>query len=112
MTNMSLERERSVTMSSVTPSAKRSHLGSFPMFSNGKTAMEAFSDSGVDKVHHHQAVKPANSASKTAIVETDRTLKCVLREKGCEATGPCERPRRRSRDVAFGLSGRGPGVAG
>ena len=46
-------------MSSVTPSANRFHFGSLPMFSNGKTAIEAFSDSGAAELNHRQAPKPA-----------------------------------------------------
>src|SRR5262245_15255853 len=83
-------------MSSVIPSAKRSHLGSFPMLSNGKTAMDAFSDNGVDGTHHLQALKPASSTSKTAIMEAARTPKGVLRARGWDATGPCEGSKRRS----------------
>src|SRR5262245_9133221 len=75
-------------MSSVIPSAKRSHLGSFPMLSNGKTAMDAFSDNGVDGTHHLQALKPASSTSKTAIMQAARNPKGVLR--AWDATGPCE----------------------
>src|SRR6476620_4977814 len=64
-------------MSSEIPSVKRSHLGSFPMFSNGKTAMEAFSDNEVDGVHHFQAVKPASSTSKTVAMEAARNPRGV-----------------------------------
>src|SRR6476659_446364 len=94
-------------MSSVTPSVKRSHLGSFPMFSNGKTAMEAFSDNGADGVHHFQALKPARSTSKTAAMEAARTPKEVLRARGWDATVPCEGSKGRSEVVAPGRSGRG-----
>ena len=52
------------------------------MFSNGKTAIEAFSDDGADGAHHLQAAKPASSASKTAIVEAARNPTDVLREAG------------------------------
>src|SRR5262245_24592657 len=99
-------------MSSVTPSVKRSHLGSFPMFSNGKTAMEAFSDNEVDGVHHFQAVKPASSASKTAAMEAARNPRGVLRQRGWDATEPCEGSKGRSGVVASGRSSRVPGVAG
>jgi hypothetical protein len=40
MTDKAFEWDRSVMMSSVIPSAKRSHLGSSPIFSNGNTAIE------------------------------------------------------------------------
>jgi hypothetical protein len=43
------------------------------MFSNGKTAMEAFSDNGADGVHDFQTPKPAKSTSKPAAVEAVRT---------------------------------------
>jgi hypothetical protein len=51
------------------------------MFSNGKTAIEALSDNGVDGVHHLQAPKPASSTNKTAIMEAAGTPKDVLRER-------------------------------
>jgi len=38
------------------------------MFSNGKTATEAFSDNGADGVHHRHAVKPARSKAKAEIM--------------------------------------------
>ena len=60
------------------------------MLSNGKTAMDAFSDNGVDGTHHLQALKPASSTSKTAIMEAARTPKEVLRARGRDATEPCE----------------------
>src|SRR4029078_1375982 len=99
-------------MSSVIPSAKRSHLDSFPMFSNGKTAMEAFSDNDVDGVHHFQAVKPASSTSKTAAMEAARNPRGVLRQWGWGASRSCEGRGDRSGIVVFGRSGQGPGVAG
>ena len=98
-------------MSPVTPSVKRSHLGSFPMFSNGKTAMEAFSDNGADGVHHFQTLKPAKSTSKTAAMEAARTPKEVLRARGWDATVPCEGSKGRSELVASGRSGQGLGDA-
>src|SRR6478672_1091330 len=99
-------------MSSVIPSAKRSHLGSFPMLSNGKTAMDAFSDDGVDGTHHLQALKPARSTSKMAIMKAARTLKGVLRARGWDATETCEGSKGRSEVVASSRSSRAPGVAG
>jgi len=57
------------------------------MFSNGKTAMEAFSDNEVDGVHHFQAVKPASSASKTVAVEAARNPKGVLCQRGLKRNG-------------------------
>src|SRR4029077_11253066 len=98
-------------MSSVIPSVKRSHLGSFTMFSNGKTAMEAFSDNEVDGVHHFQAVKPASSASKTAAMEAARNPRGVLRQRGWDATAPCEGSKGRSEFIASGRSGQGLGDA-
>src|SRR6476661_4743667 len=65
-------------MSSVIPSAKRSHLESLPMLSNGKTAIEAFSDNGVDEFNHLQVLNPANT-SKTATMEAARNPKGVFR---------------------------------
>ena len=62
------------------------------MFSNGRTAMEAFSDNGADG-HHFQALKPARSASKTAAMEAARTPKEVLRARGWDARCPARDPR-------------------
>src|SRR5262245_16299906 len=112
MTTRSLEWERSVMISSVMPSAKRSHVESLPMLSNGKTAMEAFSDNGADGVHHFHALKPARNTSKTAAMEAARIPKEVLRARGWDATEPCEGSKGRSGVVASGRSSRVPGAAG
>src|SRR6476620_1879965 len=96
-------------MSSVIPSAKRSHLESLPMLSNGKTAIEAFSDNGVNEFNHLQVLNIA-STSKTATMEAARNPRGVLGERARDATGPCAGSRRRSRVVTSGRSSRGPGM--
>ena len=60
------------------------------MLSNGKTAMDAFSDNGVEETHHLQALKPARSTSKTAIMKAAQTEGIIA------STGlACNRPLRR-----------------
>jgi hypothetical protein len=66
------------------------------MLSNGKTAMDAFSDNGVDGTLHLQALKPASSTSKTAIMEAARTPTEALGARGWDATDPCEGSKGRS----------------
>src|SRR6185437_7942516 len=75
-------------MSSVIPSAKRSHLGSLPMLSNGKTAMDAFSGSGANEFHRCQAPKPASSKSKMAMIEAPRVQRC-FEKTPAGSSGPC-----------------------
>ena len=55
------------------------------MFSNGKTAMEAFSDNGADGVHDIQTPKPAKSTSKTAAMEAARDSVGGLAGLGCNS---------------------------
>ena len=61
------------------------------MLSNGKTAMDAFSDNGVDGTHHLQALKPARSTSKTAIMKAAQDSEGSLASTGLA----CNRPLRR-----------------
>jgi hypothetical protein len=65
-------------MSSVMPTAKRSHLGSLPIFAKGKTAMDAFSGNDVEGAHHLQAPKAASN-SNTARADNAQG---VVRDRG------------------------------
>ena len=69
MTDKAFEWDRSVMMSSVIPSAKRSHLGSSPMFSNGNTAIEELLLTAVLAERTGAAERDITAAKERALAE-------------------------------------------